>query len=99
MGIGSLVFMLPHFIAESHISSSIANSSSDNICRTVSVREQDMGLGRLSSGKLQYYIHSINTQCYNYNVFSKGKETLKIYSRICFLGKFSLCLYYFSMFI
>lgn len=50
MGIGSLVFMLPHFIAEPHISSTISNSSSDNICRTVSVREQDMGLGRLSSG-------------------------------------------------
>lgn len=50
MGVGSLVFMLPHFIAESHISSTIVNSSSDNICRTVSVREQDMGLGRLSSG-------------------------------------------------
>lgn len=52
MGVGSLVFMLPHFIAESHIGSTITNSSSDNICRTVSVREQDMGLGRLSSGKL-----------------------------------------------
>ncbi|XP_067008279.2 solute carrier organic anion transporter family member 3A1 [Anabrus simplex] len=50
MGIGSMVFMVPHFIAEPHISSSLTNSSSDNICRGVSVREQDMGLGRLSSG-------------------------------------------------
>ncbi|XP_075235236.1 organic anion transporting polypeptide 30B isoform X1 [Lycorma delicatula] len=50
MGIGSLVFMLPHFTAEPHASSNIANSTSDNICKVVSVREQDMGLGRLSSG-------------------------------------------------
>lgn len=51
MGIGSLVFMLPHFVAEPHASSSAANATSDNICRVVSVREQDMGLGRLSSGE------------------------------------------------
>ncbi|XP_073991491.1 organic anion transporting polypeptide 30B isoform X2 [Rhodnius prolixus] len=51
MGVGSLVFMVPHFTAEPHSSSIIdTNSSSDNICKTVSVREQDMGLGRLSSG-------------------------------------------------
>lgn len=50
MGIGSLVFMLPHFIAEPHLGSTNATVGSDNICRTVSVREQDMGLGRLSSG-------------------------------------------------
>lgn len=52
MGIGSMVFTVPHFIAEPHLASTLANSSSDNICRGVSVREQDMGLGRLSSGKL-----------------------------------------------
>lgn len=50
MGIGSLVFMVPHFIAESNSGISNSNSSQDNICRGVSVREQDMGLGRLSSG-------------------------------------------------
>ncbi|XP_069678544.1 solute carrier organic anion transporter family member 3A1 [Periplaneta americana] len=50
MGIGSVVFTVPHFIAEPHLTSTLANSSSDNICRGVSVREQDMGLGRLSSG-------------------------------------------------
>lgn len=50
MGIGSIVFTVPHFIAEPHLASTLANSSSDNICRGVSVREQDMGLGRLSSG-------------------------------------------------
>jgi organic anion transporter 3A len=51
MGIGSIVFTVPHFIAEPHLASTLANSSSDNICRGVSVREQDMGLGRLSSGR------------------------------------------------
>ncbi|KDR21550.1 Solute carrier organic anion transporter family member 5A1, partial [Zootermopsis nevadensis] len=50
MGIGSMVFTVPHFIAEPHLASTLANSSSDNICRGVSIREQDMGLGRLSSG-------------------------------------------------
>lgn len=50
MGIGSLVFMVPHFIAEPNSGISSANSSQNNICRGVSVREQDMGLGRLSSG-------------------------------------------------
>lgn len=50
MGIGSVVFTVPHFIAEPHLPTILANSSSDNICRGVSVREQDMGLGRLSSG-------------------------------------------------
>uniref|UniRef100_A0A1B6FGW3 Solute carrier organic anion transporter family member n=1 Tax=Cuerna arida TaxID=1464854 RepID=A0A1B6FGW3_9HEMI len=50
MGIGSLIFMLPHFTAESLHSSSHPNSTSDNICRVVPVREQEMDFGRLSSG-------------------------------------------------
>ncbi|XP_034253759.1 solute carrier organic anion transporter family member 5A1, partial [Thrips palmi] len=48
MGIGSLIFMVPHFVAESHASSAMSNSSNDNICRAVPIRDQDMGLGRLS---------------------------------------------------
>lgn len=50
MGFGSLIFMVPHFIAEPHASSSMSNYSNDNICKGVSIREQDMGLGRLSPG-------------------------------------------------
>lgn len=50
MGIGSLVFMLPHFTGEPNPGISLANSSSDNICRGVPVREIDIGLGRLSNG-------------------------------------------------
>ncbi|XP_046384206.1 solute carrier organic anion transporter family member 5A1 isoform X2 [Ischnura elegans] len=54
MGIGSMVFMVPHFVAEPHSGDDPAlgaNATSDNICRIVaSVREQDMGLGRLGSG-------------------------------------------------
>ncbi|XP_014252609.1 solute carrier organic anion transporter family member 5A1 isoform X2 [Cimex lectularius] len=50
MGVGSLVFMVPHFTAEPHAGNVANNSSSDNICKTVSIREQDMVLGRLSSG-------------------------------------------------
>lgn len=50
MGIGSIVFMVPHFTGELNPGVSLANQSSDNICRGVSMREQDMGLGRLSSG-------------------------------------------------
>lgn len=48
MGAGSLVFMVPHFIAEPNLSTTLANNTNDNICRGVSLREQDMGLGRLS---------------------------------------------------
>jgi len=58
MGIGSMVFTVPHFIAEPHLPTILANSSSDNICRGVSVREQDMGLGRLSSGNLTLSLHA-----------------------------------------
>lgn len=50
MGIGSLIFMLPHFTGEINPGISLANKSSDNICRGVSLSEPDMGLGRLSSG-------------------------------------------------
>lgn len=50
MGIGSLIFMLPHFIADSSAASIFGNSTNDNICRGVSLREDMTGLGRLSSG-------------------------------------------------
>ncbi|XP_015110439.1 solute carrier organic anion transporter family member 5A1 [Diachasma alloeum] len=50
MGLGSMIFMIPHFTAEQNLTTTLNNSSSDNICRVVSIREQDMGLGRLSSG-------------------------------------------------
>lgn len=49
MGIGSLVFMIPHFTGEPNPGIMIDNKTTDNICRLVSVREQDMGLGRLSN--------------------------------------------------
>jgi len=50
MGLGSLIFVLPHLVAEPHASSHLLNSTNDNICRGVSIRERDMDLGRLSSG-------------------------------------------------
>ncbi|ENN80246.1 hypothetical protein YQE_03241, partial [Dendroctonus ponderosae] len=49
MGIGSLIFMVPHFIADENIEVTEVNNSEDNMCRVVTVHEQDMGLGRLSS--------------------------------------------------
>lgn len=49
MGIGSLVFMIPHFTGEPNPGILIDNKTADNICRLLSVREQDMGLGRLSN--------------------------------------------------
>ncbi|KAG4071905.1 hypothetical protein HA402_006066 [Bradysia odoriphaga] len=48
MGIGSLVFMVPHFTGEPNPGVSLQNQTSDNICRGVSLRDMDMGLGRLS---------------------------------------------------
>ncbi|XP_060646587.1 solute carrier organic anion transporter family member 5A1 isoform X1 [Drosophila nasuta] len=50
MGIGSLVFMVPHFTGEPNPGIAIKNKTSDNICRSALVRDQDMDLGRLSSG-------------------------------------------------
>ncbi|XP_058818484.1 solute carrier organic anion transporter family member 5A1 [Topomyia yanbarensis] len=49
MGIGSLVFMIPHFSGEPNPGVMLDNKTADNICRLLSVREQDMGLGRLSN--------------------------------------------------
>lgn len=46
MGIGSTLFSIPHFIGEPNPSIMLDNKTDDNICRLVSVREQDMGLGR-----------------------------------------------------
>ncbi|XP_016941807.3 solute carrier organic anion transporter family member 3A1 [Drosophila suzukii] len=50
MGIGSLVFMVPHFTGEPNPGIAIVNKTSDNICKSALVRNQDMDLGRLSSG-------------------------------------------------
>lgn len=51
MGIGSLVFVVPHFIAETNSEMGMSNKSDDNICRLPRSLEQDMGgLGRLSQG-------------------------------------------------
>lgn len=50
MGIGSIIFMVPHFVAEEHQGITVANSTDENMCRVVSVREHDIGLGRLSPG-------------------------------------------------
>lgn len=51
MGIGSLVFVVPHFIAEVNSETLANNKSDDNICRLPRALEADMGgLGRLSQG-------------------------------------------------
>lgn len=47
MGIGSTLFSIPHFIGEPNPGIMLDNKTDDNICRLVSVRELDMGLGRL----------------------------------------------------
>jgi solute carrier organic anion transporter family, member 3A len=46
MGIGSMLFSIPHFIGEANPGIMLDNKTADNICRLVSIREQDMGLGR-----------------------------------------------------
>lgn len=50
MGLGSLIFMLPHFIAEENVGVQIANSTEANMCRMVSVHQDIDHLGRLTSG-------------------------------------------------
>jgi organic anion transporter 3A len=47
MGIGSMLFSVPHFIGELNPGIQLDNKTDDNICHLVSVREQDMGLGRI----------------------------------------------------
>lgn len=49
MGIGSIIFMVPHFIAEENTGIMVANSTEENMCKVVTI-QQDVGLGRLSSG-------------------------------------------------
>lgn len=49
MGIGSLIFMVPHFTGDTNPGVIIENQTMDNICRGVPIRNHDMGLGRLSS--------------------------------------------------
>lgn len=50
MGIGSIMFMVPHFLGEDSASSAFDNKTADNICRVVSLRDQDIDLGRLGHG-------------------------------------------------
>lgn len=47
MGIGSLVFVVPHFIAEVNSETLAHNQSEENICRLTHALDQDM-VGRLS---------------------------------------------------
>lgn len=46
MGVGSVLFSIPHFSGETNAGILVDNKTNDNICRLVSVRESDMGLGR-----------------------------------------------------
>lgn len=50
MGIGSLVFVVPHFIAEVNSETLMNNKSEENICRLPHALAQDMALGQLSPG-------------------------------------------------
>lgn len=50
MGVGSLIFMVPHFIGDENVGEVVINNTDENMCRVISVHEEDMGLGRLSSG-------------------------------------------------
>lgn len=51
MGIGSLVFVVPHFIAEVNSETLANNKSDDNICKLPRALDGGMGrLGQLSQG-------------------------------------------------
>lgn len=47
MGIGSLIFSIPHFSGEANPAISLTNLTSDNICRLVSVQEPERSLSHL----------------------------------------------------
>lgn len=42
-----MLFSIPHFSGETNAGIMVDNKTDDNICRLVSVRESDMGLGRI----------------------------------------------------
>lgn len=50
MGIGSMIFVVPHFTADSPMTIMIHNTTQDNICKGISLRQRDMDLGRLTNG-------------------------------------------------
>ncbi|KAK6619639.1 hypothetical protein RUM43_012396 [Polyplax serrata] len=50
MGVGSMIFMVPHFTSDSSANFIVHNVTQDNICRAVSLRQKDMDLGRLTNG-------------------------------------------------
>lgn len=52
-----MVFVIPHFTAEPNLTTTSNASNSDNICRGVSLREQDMGLGTLHLKKLLFLLN------------------------------------------
>ncbi|EEB20444.1 organic anion transporter, putative [Pediculus humanus corporis] len=49
-GVGSMIFMVPHFTSDSSSNFLVHNVTQDNICRAVSLRQKDMDLGRLTNG-------------------------------------------------
>lgn len=51
MGVGSMIFMVPHFTSDSSANFIVHNVTQDNICRAVSLRQKDMDLGRLTNGR------------------------------------------------
>ncbi|XP_014616606.1 PREDICTED: solute carrier organic anion transporter family member 5A1 isoform X2 [Polistes canadensis] len=82
MGLGSMIFMVPHFTAEPNLTTNSNNSSSDNICRGISLREQDMGLGRLSSGLSSPHNNLRGDNCIQGSPSNAGPVTLFLLAQL-----------------
>lgn len=47
MGVGSVLFSIPHFSGEINLGIVVDNKSNENICHLVTVRQNEIGLGRI----------------------------------------------------
>lgn len=79
MGLGSMIFMVPHFTAEPNLMTAVNNSSSDNICRGISLREQDMGLGKYLMNCETRNAYKIIDLINFYNISQQSFQEIKFY--------------------
>lgn len=80
MAIGSLIFMVPHFTGEANPSISVANDSSDNICR--SVPYQGSLVDRLSNSPLSPHNNLREDNCIKVKSSTFGPVFLFVIAQI-----------------
>lgn len=83
MGVGSIMFMVPHFVAEENIGVAFTNSTKENMCRVVSLQGQEMvGLGRLSSGLSSRHNNLRGDNCIEGSPSTTGPVLLFVFAQL-----------------